>query len=486
MTLKDLLEGIKVKTVTESTVLDREVGTIGFDSRKLGAGDIFVALEGATLDGHDYISSLKDRDLTAVIAERIPDGCGNLPIVLVDNTHKALGIVASNFYGRPSEKVMLIGVTGTNGKTTIATLIYEMARRSGLKSGLLSTIANYIDGEKIPATHTTPDPIAINALLKRMADSGCQVVAMEVSSHAAHQHRIAGLKFKGGIFTNLTRDHLDYHKTFQAYRDAKKMFFDGLDADAFALTNIDDPNGEFMLQNTAASRHTYSLRSHADFAARILAKFIDSTLITINGTELETMFSGVYNIYNLTAVYGALVLSGFDAAETLVNLSLMRPVAGRFQTIRSTNGLTVVIDYAHTPDALQNVLNAIKDVADKGSRVITVFGAGGNRDRGKRKEMGKIASINSDIVILTSDNPRDEDPESILADIQEGIDEGVGKLIMKNTDRREAIKMAIALANPGDIILIAGKGHEDYQEIKGQRHHFSDSEEVIKIFDKIK
>lgn len=486
MKLKELLSGIEIKNRGETGILENEVGKISFDSRTVGKGDVFVALKGATVDGHDYLSSLKDSGAAALIVERMPEGDQGCPVIVVNDTHRALGIMASNYYGRPSENLMLVGVTGTNGKTTIATLVYEMARRAGLKSGLLSTIANYIDGEKIPATHTTPDPLAINALLRQMADRGCKVVAMEVSSHAAHQHRIAGLKFRGGIFTNLTRDHLDYHKTFQAYRDAKKMFFDGLGKDAFALTNIDDANGEFMLQNTRASRHTYSLRTSADFTARILAKFIDSTLISINGHELETLFSGVYNIYNLTAVYGAMVLMGFDPEETLVNLSSMKPVAGRFQTTRSANGITAVVDYAHTPDALQNVLEAINDVAPTTARVITVFGAGGNRDRGKRKEMGRIASTNSHTVILTSDNPRDEDPEAILADILEGVVEDNGRTILKNADRREAIKMAVALSKPGDIILIAGKGHEDYQEIKGQRHHFSDMEEVTKIFDKIK
>lgn len=467
--------------------LDRDVKNISFDSRQAEEGDIFVALKGTGADGHDYLPALADKNLAAIVCERMPEQLekfGETPLLQVRDSHEALGVISSSFFGNPSEKLCLIGVTGTNGKTTVATLIYEMSRLEGVKSGLLSTIANYIDGEKVPSTHTTPDAVAINRLLKQMVDRGCKVVAMEVSSHASHQKRIAGLRFAGGIFTNLTRDHLDYHKTFADYRDAKKMFFDNLDKTAFALTNIDDPNGEFMLQNTKAGKFTYSLRTKADFEGRIIDSRIDGSLITLNGTELETLFAGKFNIYNLTAVYGALVLSGFDKEEAVVGISGLHPVAGRFQSIKSAEGKFAIIDYAHTPDALKNVLDTLRETSRSGE-IITVVGAGGDRDRGKRPEMGKIAASFSDKVIFTSDNPRNEDPDMIIADIKEGLTDIMHACTFTVPDRREAIKMAVALAKPGDIILIAGKGHENYQEVCGVRHHFSDKEEVERLFNLI-
>lgn len=481
MTLEELLRGVDVITTLDADSRNKEIRRLTFDSRNASDGDVFVAIKGHGADGHSYIPTLAGRRLSAIVVEDMPaDAEKYFPtiFVAVDQTHKALGQMASNFYGRPSEQLMLIGVTGTNGKTTTATLIYEMALAMGVKSGLLSTVANYIDRRKIAATHTTPDPISLNALLREMVDSGCRLAAMEVSSHAAHQQRIAGLKFAGGVFTNLTRDHLDYHNTFAAYRDAKKMFFDALGNDAFALTNIDDPNGMFMVQNTGARIATYSLRSSADFETRIMSRYLDGTLISINGTEIETLFLGTYNIYNLTAVYGTMLLSGFDKSETLVRLSAMHPVAGRFQTLRGDNGTLAIVDYAHTPDALENILKAINELRNKQSRLITVFGAGGNRDKGKRPEMGKIAAALSDYVIVTSDNPRFENPLEIIKDIVDGIPGDSLTRVSVQSDRREAIRNAMAIANDSDIVLIAGKGHEDYQEVKGIKHHFDDMEEA--------
>ena len=375
-----------------------------------------------------------------------------------------------------------MGVTGTNGKTTTATLIYEMARLMGHKAGLLSTVVNLIDEEKVEAHQTTPDAITINALLRRMVDAGCTYCAMEVSSHAAEQHRIAGLEFAGGIFTNLTRDHLDYHKTVEAYLAAKKSFFDGLPRHSFALTNIDDKTGMVMLQNTMATRHTYSLRSVADFTTKIVESRLDGMLLSINGREVETMFTGRFNAYNLTAVYGACVLLGWDPEKVLVNMSRLVPVAGRFQSVHSPLGYTAIVDYAHTPDAVINVLNAIREVVGTSGRIITVVGAGGNRDKGKRPIMAKEAALRSDFVVLTSDNPRFEDPEEILRDMEAGLDAEARTHTVSITDRREAITEACRMATKGDVVLIAGKGHEDYQEVKGVKHHFDDREVVLDIF----
>jgi UDP-N-acetylmuramoyl-L-alanyl-D-glutamate--2,6-diaminopimelate ligase len=374
-----------------------------------------------------------------------------------------------------------VGVTGTNGKTTTATLLYEMARLNGFKAGLLSTVCNYVDTEAVPAAQTTPDPLTLNALLARMVDAGCKYAAMEVSSHAAHQHRIAGLHFAGGVFSNLTRDHLDYHKTVDAYLQAKKSFFDNLPGSAFALTNIDDKVGEVMLQNTRARRYTYSLRQPADFSGKIIESRLDGTLMSFNGNEVEVLFTGKFNAYNLTAVYGASVLMGFEPEKVLVDMSRLVPVAGRFQTFRSASGITAVVDYAHTPDAVVNVLSAIREVVGSAGRIITVVGAGGNRDKGKRPIMAREAALRSDRVILTSDNPRDEEPAEILHDMEAGLDDTTRPSVLSIVDRREAIRTAVALAAPGDVVLIAGKGHEDYQEIKGVKHHFDDREVVAEV-----
>ena len=456
-------------------------GQLRQDSRLAGVGDIFVAIRGVNADGHKFIPTLNNRGISVVVCEELPavELCDPaICYIRVNDTAEALGLLASRYYGDPSHKLQLVGVTGTNGKTTTATLIYEMARLEGCRAGLLSTVANYIEGETIPATHTTPDPLELNSLLARMVEAGCSVAAMEVSSHAAHQKRIAGLKFAGGIFTNLTRDHLDYHGTFDAYRDAKKSFFDNLPDNAFALVNIDDRNGIIMLQNTKARRCTYSLRSLADFTGQIIEQDLHGTMLKLNGNDVHTRFTGRYNACNLTAVYGACILMGMDPETTLVNMSRLVPVAGRFQTFRSAEGVTAVVDYAHTPDAVVNIISAVREVVGSDNSIITVVGAGGNRDKGKRPIMASEAARLSDRVVLTSDNPRFEDPEEIIRDMEAGLTEKDAKRTISITDRRQAIRTAVALARPGDVVIIAGKGHEDYQEIKGVKHHFDDREEV--------
>ena len=413
----------------------------------------------------------------AIVCEQLPDKLlPGISYVVVDNTSVALGYLSSEWFGNPSRKLKLVGVTGTNGKTTTATLIYEMARLTGHKAGLLSTVCNYIETEAVHATQTTPDAYSINELLARMVDAGCTYAAMEVSSHAAHQHRIAGLTFAGGVFTNLTRDHLDYHKTVQAYLQAKKSFFDGLPAEAFALVNADDKVGAVMLQNCAAKHFTYSLQTIADFTCKIIESRLDGTLLSLNGHEVETMFTGRFNAYNLTAVYGACCLLGWQPDEVLTNVSRLVPVAGRFQAVRGKDGIIAIVDYAHTPDAVVNVLETIREVGPK--RIITVVGAGGDRDKGKRPIMAAEAVRLSDLVILTSDNPRTEEPRAILADMEAGLTDQTRSRAEVIVDRREAIRRAAAIARPGDVILIAGKGHEDYQEINGVKHHFDDREEA--------
>ena len=477
MKLEQLLEGLDIISIQGQ--LDKNVTSLTSDSRKAGEGAMFVAVRGVTVDGHSFIPTLADKKPAAIVVEEIP---AEIPegatLVVVANTAIALGILASNWYGNPSSKLRLVGVTGTNGKTTTATLIYEMARLLGHKAGLLSTVCNYVETTPYPTDHTTPDPLTINEMLRRMVDAGCEYCAMEVSSHAAHQHRIAGLHFEGGIFTNLTRDHLDYHKTVEAYLQAKKSFFDHLPSTAFALTNADDKVGDVMLQNTAASRHNYSLRSEADFKGRIVEQRLDGTLLSLNGHEVETLFTGRFNAYNLTAVYGASILLGWDNEEVLRAISALVPVAGRFQAFHSAKGVTAIVDYAHTPDAVVNVLQAIREVIGHKGEIITVVGAGGNRDKGKRPIMAREAAARSQRLILTSDNPRFEEPEDILADMEEGLDEEARTRTLHITDRRQAIRTAVALAHPGTVILIAGKGHEDYQEIKGMKHHFDDREVV--------
>ncbi len=479
--LSQLLKSIDVVEIVGD--INREISEIVSDSRIASKDMLFVAVRGVNVDGHQYIPQLLGKGLAAIVCEELPQSIdSNVTYIRVNNSAIALGKLASQWWDNPSQKLKLVGVTGTNGKTTTATLIYEMARFLGHKTGLLSTVCNYIDNEAVPATHTTPDPLSLNALLARMVDAGCEYAVMEVSSHAAHQHRIAGLRFVGGIFSNLTRDHLDYHKTVDAYLEAKKMFFDALPEDAFALTNIDDKVGEVMLQNTKATKKRYSLRSQADFMGRVIESRLDGTLMTFNSKEVEVLFTGRFNAYNLTAVYATSILLGWDSNDVLVAMSRLVPVAGRFQAFHSPKGYTAIVDYAHTPDAVVNVLNAIRDVIGNNGNIITVVGAGGNRDKGKRPIMAKEAAARSERVILTSDNPRDEEPADILHDMEAGLnDEGKAKTL-SISDRREAIRTAASLAQKGDVILIAGKGHEDYQEIKGVKYHFDDREVVAEIF----
>lgn len=482
MKLRQLIENLDI-VKTEGS-LDKTVTSLTADSRKAARGGMFVAVRGVTVDGHSFIPTLAGSGLSAIVAEEmpaeIPDGT---TVIVVRNSAIALGLLASAWYGNPSSKLKLVGVTGTNGKTTTATLIYEMARLMGFKAGLLSTVVNYVDTEAVHASQTTPDALTINELLARMVAAGCTFAAMEVSSHAADQHRIAGLTFAGGVFTNLTRDHLDYHKTVQNYLNAKKSFFDGLPAGAFALTNIDDKVGEVMLQNTAARKLTYSLRSMADFMGRIIESRLDGTLLSLNGKEVEVRFTGRFNAYNLTAVYGASISLGWPIDKVLVAMSRLIPVAGRFQTFHSPQGCTAIVDYAHTPDAVVNVLTAIREVVGQGGRIITVVGAGGNRDKGKRPIMAREAARLSDRVILTSDNPRFENPLDILHDMEAGLDSpALREKTVSIADRREAIASAVSGASRGDVILIAGKGHEDYQEIRGIKHHFDDAEIVRGLF----
>ncbi|MBD5352523.1 MAG: UDP-N-acetylmuramoyl-L-alanyl-D-glutamate--2,6-diaminopimelate ligase [Bacteroides sp.] len=475
MQLLQLIQSIKPKQVIGPK--NPEITALTFDSRKVTPGSMFVAIRGTSVDGHTFIPLLEHSGVGAIVCEQLPDKLlPGISYVVVDNTSVALGYLSSEWFGNPSRKLKLVGVTGTNGKTTTATLIYEMARLTGHKAGLLSTVCNYIETEAVHATQTTPDAYSINELLARMVDAGCTYAAMEVSSHAAHQHRIAGLTFAGGVFTNLTRDHLDYHKTVQAYLQAKKSFFDGLPAEAFALVNADDKVGAVMLQNCAAKHFTYSLQTIADFTCKIIESRLDGTLLSLNGHEVETMFTGRFNAYNLTAVYGACCLLGWQPDEVLTNVSRLVPVAGRFQAVRGKDGIIAIVDYAHTPDAVVNVLETIREVGPK--RIITVVGAGGDRDKGKRPIMAAEAVRLSDLVILTSDNPRTEEPRAILADMEAGLTDQTRSRTEVIVDRREAIRRAAAIARPGDVILIAGKGHEDYQEINGVKHHFDDREEA--------
>ncbi len=454
------------------------------DSRKIARDYLFVAVPGTQSDGHDYIDKALENGAGVIVCEKIPEKLQeNITYIQVKSSAEALGCLASAYNGYPSRKLTLVGVTGTNGKTTIATLLYQTFRKLGYKTGLLSTVCNYIEDREVAATHTTPDPIELNGLLAEMVEVGCTHAFMEVSSHAIDQKRIAGLVFKGGIFTNLTRDHLDYHHTFEAYRDAKKAFFDQLPADAFALTNADDKNGMFMLQNTKAGKKTYSIQTLADFKGKILESHFDGTCMTINDKEVNTQFVGKFNAYNLLAVYGASVLLGENPDDILLIISTLRSVSGRFQSFRSPDGFTAIVDYAHTPDALTNVLNAIHGVLEGSGKVITVVGCGGNRDKGKRPIMAKESVRLSDQVILTSDNPRFEEPQDILNDMIAGLDATEKKKTLSIVDRKEAIRTACMLANTGDVILIAGKGHEDYQDVKGVKHHFDDREIVKEIFE---
>lgn len=479
--LDALLDAIDIRELRGSLPPDTVISAVTADSRAVGAGSLFVAVRGVAVDGHKFIPKAIEAGASVIVAEELPDGLPQRVLgVCVTDSRDALGRLASRFFGDPSEALTLVGVTGTNGKTTTATLLYEMARMRGLKAGLISTVANIVVDEAVPAEHTTPDPVMLNSLLRRMVDAGCTFAAMEVSSHAADQHRISGLTFAGGIFTNITRDHLDYHKTFDNYLRAKKSFFDMLPPEAFALTNIDDRNGEVMLQNTPAQRRaTYSVRSLADYTVRVVEDRLDGMLLEFNGHPVETMFVGRFNASNLAAVYGAASLLGVPQDELDVLMSRLTPVAGRFQPFRSANGITAIVDYAHTPDALVNVLETLREVGQD-ARIITVCGAGGDRDKGKRPQMAHAAAGLSDLLILTSDNPRSECPEDILADMQAGLTPDEKERTETVVDRREAIRRAVATANPGDVILIAGKGHETTQTIGAEVFHFDDREEVRK------
>ena len=481
MKLKGLLQTSKALEIAGDSEI--QITGVHCDSRKIEPGFLFVAVRGIQSDGHSYIGKAIENGAKAIVCQSFPENRQNgIVYIRVGNSAEALGNIASVWNGEPSKHLTLVGATGTNGKTTTVTLLYRMFQQLGYKVGLLSTVCNYINEKELPAAHTTPDAVELNDLLAQMLKAGCDYVFMEVSSHAVDQKRIAGLHFKGGIFTNLTRDHLDYHPTFEAYRDAKKAFFDCLPAGAFALTNKDDKNGMFMLQNTKADKHTYSFLSLADFKGKILEAHFDGTEMSINGKEIATQFVGKFNAYNLLAVYGAAVLLGQDPDEVLRILTMLRSVPGRFQTFRSPEGYTAVVDYAHTPDALTNVLTTIREVLSGKGNIITVVGCGGDRDKGKRPLMSKEAARLSDYVILTSDNPRSENPEDIIRDMAEGLSEASLKKSLKITDRTEAIRTACLLAQTGDVVLVAGKGHEDYQEIKGVKRHFDDREIIMTIF----
>lgn len=477
MELRKLIKNIKPVAIKGDDGVD--ITGVNINSRLIEKGHLFVAMKGTQVDGHRFIANAVESGAVAVLCEDMPaESAEGVTYVQVESTEDAVGKVATMFYGEPSKKLKLVGVTGTNGKTTIATLLYNMFTKLGHKCGLLSTVCNYIIDEKIPADHTTPDPIELNSLLARMVDAGCEYAFMECSSHAIAQKRIGGLHFAGGLFTNLTRDHLDYHKTFENYRDAKKAFFDELPKTAFAITNADDKNGMVMVQNTKAVVKTYSTRTMADFKGRLLECHFEGMYLEIDGREVGVQFIGKFNLSNLLAVYGAAVMLGQKPEDILLVLSTLHSVNGRLEPIRSPEGFTAIVDYAHTPDALKNVLNAIHEVLNGRGNVITVCGAGGNRDKGKRPLMAQEAVAQSDRVIITSDNPRFEEPQDIINDMLAGLNAQQMKKVISIADRREAIRTACMMANKGDVVLIAGKGHEDYQEIKGVKHHFDDHEVV--------
>ena len=481
MTLGEIIRNIRPVSITGST--DIEIKGVNIDSRRIADGHLFVAMKGTQVDGHTFIGKAVEQGAAAVMCEELPETLAeDVTYVQVKSTEDAVGEAATQFYGDPSRKLKLVGVTGTNGKTTIATLLYNMFRKLGYRCGLLSTVCNYIEDEQIPADHTTPDPIELNHLLHRMVEAGCQYAFMECSSHAIAQKRIGGLKFAGGIFTNLTRDHLDYHKTFENYRNAKKAFFDSLPKGAFAITNADDKNGMVMVQNTKATVKTYSTQRMADFRAKILECHFGGMYIEIDGREVGVQFIGKFNVSNLLAVYGAAVMLGEKPEDVLVAMSTLKSVSGRLDPVHSPEGFTAIVDYAHTPDALENVLKAIHEVLGGKGHVITVCGAGGNRDKGKRPLMAQEAVKQSDRVIITSDNPRFEEPQAIIDDMLAGLDAKQMKKVVSIVDRKEAIRTACMMAQKGDVILVAGKGHENYQEIRGVKHHFDDKEVLEEIF----
>jgi len=473
----------KVKVLESIGSLDISITGVNMDSRLVQEGNLFVAVCGTLTDGHKYISKAIELGAAAIVCQNIPeDRPANVSFIRVEDTEDAIGKIATMFYGDPTKKLKLVGVTGTNGKTTVATLLYEMFSKFGFKCGLCSTVCNYIGTVSYPADHTTPDPVTLNKLLGEMVKQGCEYAFMECSSHAIDQRRIGGLHFVGALFTNLTRDHLDYHKTFENYRDAKKAFFDGLDKNAFAITNLDDKNGLVMTQNTRASVKTYSLQRMADFHAKILEMTFEGMELEISGTNVHVPLVGKFNVSNLLAIYGAAIMLGREPLETLTVLSALQSVSGRFETLHSPKGFTAIVDYAHTPDALVNVLNSIDEVLGHKGEVITVCGAGGNRDKGKRPQMAYEAARLSDKVIITSDNPRFEEPQDIINDMLAGVKEDQKERVITIVDRKEAIRTACLMAHEGDVILVAGKGHENYQDIKGVKHHFDDKEVLCEVF----
>ena len=479
--LKDILHAIPVQEVVGQ--LDVEVTSLCFDSRQANEGSLFVAVRGVHTDGHLFVEKAIEQGCTLIMVEEMPEEKHeDVTYMMVADTAYALGIAAGNFYGNPSRELKLVGVTGTNGKTTIATLLFNLFTALGYHVGLLSTVQNQIGERIIPATHTTPDPVALNALLRDMVDEGCDYCFMEVSSHAVVQQRIAGLRFAGGIFSNITHDHLDFHKTFDNYIKAKKKFFDDLDRFAFALTNGDEKNGSVMLQNTFAHKKTYGLKGVADFKAKIIESHFDGMLLNIEGHEVWVKLVGEFNAYNILAVYGAAILLEQETVKVLTALSQITGAEGRFEAITSKNGVIGIVDYAHTPDAVANVLSTINNLRKKEQQIITVLGCGGDRDKTKRPEMAEVAAKMSDKVIITSDNPRTEDPVQIIKDMEPGIPADRKKNVFSITDRKEAIRAACHLAQPGDIVLVAGKGHEKYQDINGVKHHFDDREELEKTF----
>ncbi|OMQ11248.1 UDP-N-acetylmuramoyl-L-alanyl-D-glutamate--2,6-diaminopimelate ligase [[Flexibacter] sp. ATCC 35103] len=482
--LKDILYKVAIESVTGSTEID--IHKIDFDSRKIEENDVFVAIRGSLSDGHDYIEKAIQLGAVAIICDALPENIEKgITYIKVKDTNTALAFMAANYFGNPSEKLKLVGVTGTNGKTTIASLLFQLFQKAGFKVGLLSTVKIMVDETEYKATHTTPDSITINYYLNEMIESGVTHCFMEVSSHGIHQKRTEALHFEGGVFTNLSHDHLDYHPTFAEYRDVKKSFFDSLPKTAFALSNIDDKNGTVMLQNTVARKFTYALKSYADFKATILESQLSGLLLKVNDNEVWVKLIGTFNAYNVLAIYGTAIELGMDSLEALRLLSDLESVSGRFQYIISAGNITAIVDYAHTPDALDNVLKTITDIRTKNEQLITVVGCGGNRDKTKRPIMAKIATDLSDKAILTSDNPRNEDPEVILDEMEKGVEAHNYKKILRITDRKQAIKTACQLAQPNDIILIAGKGHETYQEINGVRNHFDDMETVREILDQL-
>lgn len=482
--LKDILYKVAIESVTGSTEI--AVNKIDFDSRKIEDNDVFIAIRGSLSDGHDYIEKAIQLGAIAIICDTLPDNpAKGITYIKVKDTNTALAFMAANYFGNPSEKLKLVGVTGTNGKTTIASLLFQLFQKAGFKVGLLSTVKIMVDETEYNATHTTPDSITINHYLNEMIEAGVTHCFMEVSSHGIHQKRTEALHFVGGIFTNLSHDHLDYHPTFAEYRDVKKSFFDSLPKTAFALSNIDDKNGPVMLQNTVARKRTYALKTYADFKAQILESQLSGLLLKVNDNEVWVKLIGTFNAYNVLAIYGTAVELGMDSLEALRLLSDLESVSGRFQYIISEGNITAIVDYAHTPDALDNVLKTIADIRTKNEQLITVVGCGGNRDKTKRPIMAKIATDLSDKAILTSDNPRNEDPEVILDEMEKGVEPQNYKKMLRITDRKQAIKTACQLAQPNDIILIAGKGHETYQEINGVRHHFDDMETVKEILDQL-